>query len=96
MMFKDFRTVRSISQKWKYEKRLLRTHTKDYLLALLLHYNEMHNYASGCLDFDSVDSGVSHYFASNAAAISREAIQAISSALESGGFREAMTIRKDL
>lgn len=89
MLLGELRNVRAISQKWKYEKRLLHTHSKEYLLHLLQHYGDMNYHAVGCLAIGANEAGVSYFFANSCASVSSDAIRTIRDALEHGNYRTA-------
>ena len=87
-MFEDFRNCRAISQRWKYERRLLHTYTKDHLLLMLSHYHDMNYFATGCLAIGANDTGTSHIFATTCSDISSDAIKTISSTIAREAYRK--------
>ncbi len=87
MFFSEFRNVRAVTQKWKYEKRLLHTHSKECLLNLLCHYRDMNFHAVGCLAVGPHDTGVSYFLANSYASVSKDAIESIVNALAMDNYR---------
>ncbi len=76
-MFDDFLAARNLSQKWKHEKRCIRTYTKGHLLDTLNYYKDLNYFSSNCLVVGTDAAGTSAYFAAVCMKTSIDAINYI-------------------
>jgi hypothetical protein len=74
----SFSAARNVSQKWKYEKRMVHTYTKDHLVNMLNYYKDLNHCSSSCLLIGTDSTGTDSYFASVCMNTSIDAIKGTS------------------